>query len=65
VDVALNKLGRRTTVVARRLNAILAFSTRLLPRSWNAAIFGRVVGGMLNGAKKPARHRTEESATLS
>jgi short-subunit dehydrogenase len=65
VDIALKKLGKRTTVVAGRLNAILAFSTRLLPRSWNAAIFGRVVGGMLEGVKTPARHRTEESATPS
>ena len=36
VDVALKKLGRRTTVVAGRTNALIAFSTRLLPRSWNA-----------------------------
>jgi short-subunit dehydrogenase len=53
-DVALKKLGRRTTVVAGRLNSILAFATRLTPRSWNAAIFGRAIGGMLKGAKTPA-----------
>jgi len=47
VDLALRKLGRRTTVVAGWINSITAFSTRLLPRSWNAAIFGWVVGKML------------------
>jgi uncharacterized protein len=57
VDVALKKLGRRTTVVAGWINSSIAFSTRLLPRSWNAAIFGRVISGMLNGVKPPARHR--------
>lgn len=61
VDLALKKLGRRTTVVAGRLNSISAFSTRLLPRSWNAAIFGRVVGRMLKGVNAPARHRTGEA----
>src|SRR5262245_1874836 len=49
VDVALKKLGKRTTVVAGWFNSIITLSTRLLPRSWNAAIFGRVVGGMLKG----------------
>jgi hypothetical protein len=51
VDVALKKLGRRTTVVAGWLNSIMAFATRLAPRSWNAAIFGWAVGGMLEGAE--------------
>jgi short-subunit dehydrogenase len=54
VDVALKKLGRRTTVVAGRTNALIAFSTRLLPRSWNATIFGRVIGRMLKVVKTPA-----------
>jgi short-subunit dehydrogenase len=47
VDVALKKLGGRTTVIAGWTNSMIAFSTRLLPRSWNATIFGRVIGGML------------------
>jgi short-subunit dehydrogenase len=56
-DVALRKLGRRTVAVAGRLNRLIVFSTRLLPRSWNAGIFGRVVGRMFNrpAAEKPAR----------
>jgi short-subunit dehydrogenase len=65
VACALNRLGRRTTVVAGWINSITVFSTRLLPRSWNAAIFGRVIGGMLKGVKPPAQRRTEESAALS
>jgi short-subunit dehydrogenase len=55
VDAALKRLGRRTTVVAGWINSLITFSTRLLPRSWNAAIFGRVVGGMLKGAAAPTR----------
>jgi hypothetical protein len=31
------------------MNRLIAFSTRLLPRSWNTRIFGRVIGGMLKG----------------
>jgi short-subunit dehydrogenase len=53
-DIALKKLGKRTTVVAGWLNAIGTFSTRLLPRSWNAGIFGWVVGGMLKAPQTPA-----------
>jgi short-subunit dehydrogenase len=52
-DIALRKLGRKTTVVAGWINSITVFSTRLLPRSWNAAIFGWVVGAMLKGAGRP------------
>jgi short-subunit dehydrogenase len=47
VEVALRKLGRRTTVVAGWINSAMVFSTRLLPRSWNAAIFGWAIGRML------------------
>jgi hypothetical protein len=35
-------------------NSIIAFSTRLLPRSWNAKIFGRVIGKMIEVVKTPA-----------
>jgi uncharacterized protein len=59
VDIALKKLGRRTTVVAGWVNSMSAFSTRLLPRSWNAAIFGWVIGRMVNRAEAPAPDRTE------
>jgi short-subunit dehydrogenase len=54
VDVALKKLGKRTTVVAGWLNSIMAFATRLAPRSWNAAIFGWAISGMLKGAETAA-----------
>ncbi len=43
VDVALRKLGRRSSVTVGWLNTIIVYSTRLLPRSWNARIFGVVV----------------------
>lgn len=46
-DFGLKKLERRTTVVAGWLNRFIVFSTRLLPRSWNAAMYGWVVGRML------------------
>ena len=59
VDVALRKLGRRTTVVAGWLNSIMAFATRLTPRSWNAAIFGWAVGGMLKGVDTAGRAQKE------
>jgi len=55
VNLALKRLGRRTTVVTGWINSMSAVSTRLLPRSWNATIFGWVVGRMLKGAKTPAR----------
>jgi short-subunit dehydrogenase len=63
VDLALRKLGKRTTVVAGWTNSITAFSTRLLPRSWNATIFGWVIGGMLKGAKTSLQVRNEKAAT--
>jgi short-subunit dehydrogenase len=55
VELALRKLGRRTTVVAGWINSLTAFSTRLLPRSWNAAIFGWVVGKMLRNHDSQTR----------
>ncbi len=61
VDIALKKLGRKTTVVAGWINSVTAFSTRLLPRSWNAKIFGWVVGGMLKGVKTPTHVRAEQA----
>jgi short-subunit dehydrogenase len=45
-EVALRKLGRRTTVVAGLLNRLVTFSTRFAPRWVNSLIFGKVVGGM-------------------
>src|SRR5262249_59306673 len=60
VDIALKKLGRKTTVVAGWKNSITAFATRLLPRSWNATIFGRVIGGMLKGVKTPTPVQIEK-----
>jgi short-subunit dehydrogenase len=53
VDIALKKLGRKTTVVAGRRNALTAFATRLLPRAWNAAIFGSVIEWTLKGVQTP------------
>jgi short-subunit dehydrogenase len=65
VDVALKKLGRRTTAVAGWLNSIMAFSTRLVPRSWNATIFGWAVGGMLKGVQTPTQVQTEQGRTTA
>ena len=71
-EVALRKLGRRTTVVAGLLNRLITFSTRLAPRWANSMIFSRVVGGMLkhadtgSGAAAPApttSSRTPPSTT--
>jgi uncharacterized protein len=45
-EIALRKLGKRTTVVAGFLNRLITFSTRLTPRWMNSMIFGFVVGGM-------------------
>jgi len=58
-EVALRKLGRRTTVVAGLLNRLITLSTRFTPRWMNSLIFGKAVGGMLknvpagSGTKKP------------
>jgi short-subunit dehydrogenase len=41
--VAISKLGRRSTVTVGWINSLIVFSTRLLPRSINARIFGLVV----------------------
>jgi uncharacterized protein len=65
VDTALKKLGRRTTVVAGWKNLLTVLATRLLPRSWNAGIFGWVVGGMLRGVKPPTQARTEQDHTTA
>lgn len=46
-DLALRKLGRRTTTVAGLSNRLITFSTRFAPRWVNTLIFGKVVGGML------------------
>jgi short-subunit dehydrogenase len=58
VDIALKKLGTRTAVVAGRLNSLMVFSTRLLPRSWNTAVFGWAVGRMLKGDGNSSGERT-------
>ncbi len=63
VDIALKKLGRRTTVVAGWKNSLTVLATRLLPRGWNAAIFGSVVGGMLKGVKPVTRVKPEQRHT--
>src|SRR5262245_53179742 len=63
VEIALNKLGKRTTVVAGWINSFVVLSTRLLPRSWNAAIYGRVIGSMLEEVRTAPRHRPEEAQT--
>jgi short-subunit dehydrogenase len=49
VNVALRKLGRRSSVTVGWLNSLIVFSTRLLPRSWNTRIFG-VVAKLLKRA---------------
>lgn len=46
-EIALRKLGKRTTVVAGLLNRLITYSTRFAPRWMNSLIFGFVVGGML------------------
>lgn len=53
-EVALRRLGRRTTVVAGLLNRLITFSTRFAPRWMNSLIFGKVVGGMLKNASTGA-----------
>lgn len=50
-EVALRKLGRRTTVVAGLLNRLITLSTRLAPRWVNSLIFGKFAGGMLKNAE--------------
>lgn len=54
-EIALRKLGRRTTVVAGLVNRLITFSTRLAPRWLNSKIFGKVGGGMLKGATPGSR----------
>jgi short-subunit dehydrogenase len=65
VDIALKKLGRKTTVVAGWKNWLTALATRLLPRSWNATIFEWVVGGMLRGVKPPTQVQPEQQHTTT
>lgn len=50
-EIALRKLGKRTTVVAGLLNRLITFSTRFAPRWMNSLIFGFVVGGMLKNVR--------------
>jgi short-subunit dehydrogenase len=61
VDIALKNLGRRTTVVAGWKNSLTTLATRLLPRAGTAAIFGRVVGGMLG--ERQAAHAGQARTT--
>jgi short-subunit dehydrogenase len=63
VELALTKLSKRTTVVPGLLNKLSTFATRLAPRSWNAAIFGRVVAGMLRGGKPHGEPKREEASS--
>jgi hypothetical protein len=62
VDVALKKLGRKTTVVAGWSNSLILFSTRLLPSSWNATIFGLVIGGILMDVRTSAQAQLVKGA---
>jgi len=55
VDVAVRKLGRKTTTVAGWRNRVIALATRFQPRSWNAAIFGWVVRRMYRNASPVPR----------
>jgi len=50
-EIALRKLGKRTTVVTGLLNRLITFSTRFAPRWINSLIFGFVVGGMLKNVR--------------
>jgi len=59
-QIALRKLGRRTTVVAGLLNSLITFSTRFTPRWMNSLIFGFVVGGMF----KNVRHDTNSAKSV-
>jgi short-subunit dehydrogenase len=54
-EIALRKLGKRTTVVAGLLNRLITLSTRFAPRWMNSLIFGKVVGGMLKNAESVAK----------
>jgi short-subunit dehydrogenase len=66
VDIALKKLGRKTTVVAGWKNRLAVFSTRMLPRSWNTAILGWAVGAMLRGIRTvPQAQRENVNAGAS
>jgi uncharacterized protein len=65
VDLALKKLGRRTTVVAGWMNSMTAFSTRLLPRSWNATIFGWAIGGMVKGMTPPIQAQQDQTHSIA
>ncbi len=54
VEIALQKLGRRTIVVAGLANRLITISTRFTPRWMNSLIFGKVVGGMLKNVPMPS-----------
>jgi short-subunit dehydrogenase len=58
--IALRRLGRRTTIVAGWINFFIVFSTRLLARSWNAMIFGWVIGRTLKHSRNV--HSASDSA---
>ena len=60
-EIALRKLGKRTTVVAGLLNRLITVSTRLAPRWMNSMIFGRVVGGMLKDVHAGSAERVDSS----
>lgn len=65
--VALGKLGRRSTVTVGWINSLIVFSTRLIPRSWNARIFGLVVRFLkwaTSSAGASASPQPTESQTL-
>ncbi len=52
-EIALRKLGKRTTVVTGLLNKLIIFSLRFAPRWVNSMIFEKVVGGMFKNVEKP------------
>ena len=43
-------------------NSLIVFSTRLLPSSWNATIFGLVIGGILMDVRTSAQAQLVKGA---
>jgi len=61
VEQALARLPRGGSFVSGRLNALMAFSTRLAPRRFAARMAGRLLGARMHDAKGSSRPGSEGS----
>jgi uncharacterized protein len=64
VNVALNALGKKATVVPGLLNKFYAWQNRLLPRSWPVKLFGFLLRNAMRKEARTTRLHVSNGAAL-